>query len=285
MPHKPFATVYKQLGFKEFPFSTSADTRYLYLSGQHQLILEKLQDMVEARQGLCVVDGDTGVGKSTLARRHYDLLTGEGGGAYLVVNIPTTVYKTSQEVLTDIATRLGVPPGRTQQKLLANYETKLLELHTAGQTPVVILDDAHMMRSACLEAFQYLYNFDVNYKLIQIIMLGQNPELRALLERNRGLMSRIVIWQTLLPLPYADALAMINFRTAVAGRSEPLLEESAFTRLFEFSGGIPRVMVILCGSMLSPLAEANRRTANTLDVNQAIQRYEQRYRATPEDAA
>jgi hypothetical protein len=43
-----------------------------------------------------------GVGKSTLARRLDDLLTGEGGDVYRVVNIPTSVYKTSQDVLVDI---------------------------------------------------------------------------------------------------------------------------------------------------------------------------------------
>jgi general secretion pathway protein A len=282
--HKPFATIYKQLGFKEFPFSLSADPRFFYLGALQLRILEDMQDMVDARQGLCAVDGDVGVGKSTLARRLYDLLTGEAGDVYRVVNIPTSVYKTSQDVLVDIGARLNVPPGRSQQKLLANYEATLVKLHTAGQTPVVILDDAHLMRPACLEAFQYLYNFDVRDKLIQVIMLGQNPELRALLERNRGLMSRIVRWQTILPLSYAESLEMVIFRCTVAGRTDPLLEESAFTRLFEYSGGVPRVMVMLCGSLLSPLAETNRRTANTADVDQAIRRYEQRYHAAPEEA-
>ena len=280
IPHRTFTSAYKQLGFKEFPFSTSADPRFLYLATQHHLVLEKLQALIEAHQGLCVVDGNIGVGKSSEARRLYDILTGDGGASFVVVHIPTAVYRTAQDVLADIATKLGVPPGRSQRKLLDNYEKQLTQLRLAGQTPVVILDDAQLMRPACLDAFQYLYNFDIKDKLLQVIMFGQNPELGTLLAQNGGLMSRIVSWQTILPLDYPEAVSMINFRCAVAGRSEALLEESAFERLFEFSAGIPRVMVIVCGDLLLALAEANRRSATISDVQQAIGRYEQRYHAS-----
>jgi general secretion pathway protein A len=280
LPRKTISTAYKQLGFREFPFSTSADPRFLYLATQHHLVLEKLQALIEARQGLCVVDGNVGVGKSSEARRLYDILTGDGGDSFLVVHIPTAVYRTAQDVLADIAIKLGVPAGRSQRKLLDNYEKALMQMRAAGQTPVVILDDAQMMRPACLDAFQYLYNFDIKDKLLQVIMFGQNPELGILLAQNGGLMSRIVSWQTILPLDYPEAVSMINFRCAVAGRSEPLLEESAFENLFEFSEGIPRVMVIICSDLLLALAEANRRTAILGDVEQAIRRYEQRYHAT-----
>jgi len=283
---KTLSAAFKQLGFKEFPFSTSADPRFLYLATQHQIVLEKLESLIEAHQGLCVVDGNIGVGKSSEARRLYDILTGDPDTAYLVVHIPTAVYRTSQDVLADIATKLGVPPGRSQRKLLDNYEKALTKMRAAGKTPVIILDDAQLMRPACLEAFQYLYNFDIKDKLLQVIMFGQNPELGVLLGQNSGLMSRIVSWQTILPLDYPEAVSMLNFRCAVAGRSDSLLEESAFARLYEFSEGIPRTMVIVCGDLVLAMAEAGRRTAATADVEDAIARYEQRYHAAePVEAA
>src|SRR6266498_2844861 len=60
---------------KEIPFSLSPDPRYLYLSFQHTKALKRAKRNIDARQGLTVILGDAGVGKSTVARRLYGMYT------------------------------------------------------------------------------------------------------------------------------------------------------------------------------------------------------------------
>jgi general secretion pathway protein A len=50
------------------PFSVSPSPRYYYLSKLHRTILAKVDYVVERRQGLTVIFGDMGTGKTTLAR-------------------------------------------------------------------------------------------------------------------------------------------------------------------------------------------------------------------------
>ncbi len=62
-----------QFGLLDAPFSISPDPRFLYLSQQHHLALSKIRYVIDNRQGLAVLYGDVGHGKSTLIRRIYDI--------------------------------------------------------------------------------------------------------------------------------------------------------------------------------------------------------------------
>ena len=61
----------RQYGLLDAPFSISPDPRFLYLSRQHHLALSKIRYVIDNRQGLAVLYGDVGHGKSTLLRRIY----------------------------------------------------------------------------------------------------------------------------------------------------------------------------------------------------------------------
>src|SRR5574337_336102 len=121
---------YRKLGFKEYPFSVSADPRFLYLSAQHQVVLEAIDQVVANRQGLAVVEGDVGLGKSTLARRLHDIYNSIDG--VLTLYIHTASYKTSFEALNDITSKFGLPPRRSETALMASFEKWLVEQRKDG---------------------------------------------------------------------------------------------------------------------------------------------------------
>ncbi|MGD9092490.1 MAG: hypothetical protein PVF74_06560, partial [Anaerolineales bacterium] len=87
---------------------------------------------------------------------------------------------------------------------------------------------------------------------------------------------RVVHWQSLGPLPFTEMVGLISFRLTVAGRSEPMFSDSALTRLYDFSRGVPRPLVIVCGNTLRLLAAKKAQIADVDDVEEAIQIYEQR---------
>jgi type II secretory pathway predicted ATPase ExeA len=269
---------YRQLGFREYPFSASADPRFLFLSSQHEAVLDNVHRSISNRQGLTVVEGPVGLGKTSLARRLFDIYSPLE--EYLTVYIHTATYKSAYAAMTDIASKFGLEPRRSEAKLRDAFEQWLVQQKREERTPVIIVDDAQLISSDSLDAFQYIYNFDVRQKLAQVILFGQT-ELREIIVRNTGLFSRVFSWQTLISLSASDALSLVNFRCQVAGRTEPLLNESAFTLLYEYSGGVPRTIVFICGEILSFLLRHNRYSADAAIVTEAIASYQRRPDAKP----
>ncbi len=267
-------SAYKALGFKEYPFSVSADPRFLYLSSQHQVVLEAVQRIIAEHQGLAVVEGQVGVGKSSLARRLHDMYN-DAGPDYNTLYLHTAFYKTAFDAMSDIVSKFGVRRRRSEVALRNEFERWLVDQRTKSKTPVIIVDDAQLLAPESLEAFQSIYNFDVREKLAQVILFGQT-EIRELIAHNSGLLSRVVSWQTILPLAPGEALSLINFRCQVAGRYDALLKESAFQRLYEFSGGLPRTIVIICAEILNLLEREGQHTADDKVVREAIEIYQRR---------
>lgn len=274
MPPSDRKAIYQRVGFTENPFAVAADPRFHYLSAQHRVVLDNLQAIVDDHQGLAVVEGAMGVGKSMLARRLHAQYEKERD-SYRVLYLHTAAYKTAFEALSDITERLGLPMRRGAHAKRLELERWLLAQHRTGYTVVIIVDDAQMLSPASLEVFHYLYNFDVREKLVQVVLFGQT-EIRDLLDANKPLRSRVLAWETLLPMRPADALNMINYRCQVAGHPQPILDESAFMALYEASEGNPRTLVILCQDVVKLLAASGQKVADLAAAEQAIQRFQQR---------
>lgn len=268
----------QRLEFREHPFQISADPRFLYLSKQHIAVLDRVQDVINWREGLAVVEGPVGVGKTTVARRLHELFAFEPG--YQTVFIHTAEYSTPVEATRDIAGAFGRAPRRAYLDQLRDFERFLVERRASNENAVVIIDDAQKMKAASLDALQNFFNFDVRVKLVQIILFAQ-PEIHARFASNEAVLSRIASWQKLSPLPPDDALAMIQFRCQVAGRSEPLFSDGAFLRLYEFTAGVPRPMMIIGSDILRILLRRGKSEADTREVDEAIASYEQRYGDSP----
>lgn len=264
----------QQLGFREHPFHVSADPRFLYLSKQHLAVLDRAQDVINWREGLAVVEGQIGVGKTTLARRLHEMFAYEAG--YDTVYIHTAEYNSPVDAARDIAGAFGRRPRRAFLDQLRDFEQFLVERRAADQNVVVIIDDAQRMKAPSLEALQSFFNFDVKVKLMQIILFGQT-EIHSTFAQNEAVLSRVASWQKLSPLPPDDALLMITFRCNVAGREDPLFTDGAFLRLYEYTGGVPRTMILIGREVLRNLSQAKRSLADTDEIEAAIESYEQRF--------
>ncbi len=233
----------EQLGLKEDPFKLSADPRYLYLGPEHLAVYRQAQGVISRRRGLALITGDMGMGKSSLARRLYDVYASEEG--VVICYIHTAAFKSAMDAARQISTALGVPPQRSFQRQMDEMERMMAGAFTAGQNVVVLLDDAQLMDSEALEVIHRLYNFDYDAKVVQILVFGQT-EMTALFEPNKAVNARVFVRLALPPLTLASALQMVVFRLRVSGRSEPLINDDAFELLYERSGGVPREIIRLC---------------------------------------
>ena len=243
------------LGLVEPPFSLSPDPRYFYVSLQHKATLAKVTYATEQRQGLSVIFGDVGVGKTTVARRLFQIYRDRED--YYTAYIPTPLYPSDFQFLKNICAEFGLRPKRSKLLQLAAFEEFLINAFKENKNVLLIIDESQGLIGPQFELTRQLLNFETNtQKLIQIVMIGQN-ELRNKLRLKRALASRVATRSTLEPLHFDDTRSMINFRIMVAGRQDPLFTDDAITRIYDHSGGMPRDICVL-GLNVLPAALINK---------------------------
>src|SRR5947207_2299918 len=134
----------KFYGLKEEPFSTVPSPRYLFLTDVHSTALEKTAYVVGAKKGLAAVFGDTGTGKSSLARLLHHKFLDSGFISTLLTN-PN--YPTPNSLLRTIAQEFGTPrTDKSFKGMLDIFKGFLYEQALQkGQTVVLIIDEAQTL--------------------------------------------------------------------------------------------------------------------------------------------
>jgi general secretion pathway protein A len=267
------------LRFKEEPFSTSADTRFLYLSNQHGDILARTQAIIDQRKGLAVITGAYGIGKSTVARR-LDQLYRMAPDEYFVLFVANASYESEWAALEDFCTACGLTPKRGLTGTWRLLEDYLNRIKASGRNIVMLLDDAQLMAPAALTALQHLYNYDVQGKIVQVILFGQ-PEIRQVFNKRPEVLSRVYNWFELNPLTSPEAYSLIQFRCNVAGRSDNLLNRKQFLEVYEVTSGVPRYLVNMCSLIVDQIMVQGKEDIDDQVVRDAIAEFESRYQVAP----
>ncbi len=243
--------MYKEhFGLKEIPFSIAPDPRYLYMSEGHQEALAHLVYGIKGDGGFVLLTGEVGAGKTTVCRCLLEQVPGNTDIAFIL-----NPKMTSGELLAVVCDELGIsyPEGNTSIKIFVDcINAYLLDSHARGRNTVFIIEEAQNLSSDVLEQLRLLTNLETNQrKLLQIIMLGQ-PELQEKLSRPelKQLAQRITARYHLGSLSKKELGAYVSHRLAIAGVHSRLFLPSVFGKLFRLSGGIPRLINVICDRAL-----------------------------------
>ena len=238
-------------GLNEKPFAITPDPRYLFLSERHAEALAHLLYGINEAGGFVQLTGEVGTGKTTMIR---SLLarTPQNAEVALILN----PRMTAREFLASICQELHIPvTGAVRlsiKELVDALGGHLLGAHGAGRRVVLVVDEAQNLAPDLLEQVRLLTNLETNTrKLLQIILIGQ-PELRALLDRNelRQLAQRITGRYHLCPLTAGETAAYVRHRLKVAGATSDIFAPTALQEVYRLSGGVPRLINVLCDRAL-----------------------------------
>ena len=242
-------------GLNQDPFSIAPDPRYLFMSERHREALAHLLYGVSGGTGggFVLLTGDIGTGKTTLCRRLLEQVPGGCHVAYLL-NPRLTVAELLQSVCEEFhLTGADAPRLLTARECIDALNAFLLRSHAAGQSAVLIIDEAQNLSADVLEQLRLLTNLETSErKLLQIVLIGQ-PELRAMLARPEleQLAQRVVARFHLGPLLEAETMQYIAHRLGVAGHSGALpFDRPALQRIHRLARGVPRRINLLCGRAL-----------------------------------
>src|SRR5436190_5783119 len=146
---------------KEEPFTTTANPRFFYQSPIHSIALGKTEFTVDAKKGMAIVFGDTGYGKSTLARLLHGKFKEKG---YVSVLLTNPSYPTPNSLLRTIIQEFQLP--KTSKAYKENIDIFKLFLYQEaiekGKTISLIIDEAQTLRLPLLELLRQLINFETN---------------------------------------------------------------------------------------------------------------------------
>ena len=233
-------------GLRESPFNVNPDPRYLFLTNQAQEALANLTYGIQSRKGFILLTGEVGTGKTTLLNRLLDWLHVQGVPTAFIFNSLVTSGHLFDFIMADFE----IPcESREKSQVLLSLNRWLLERYRAGQTAVLIIDEAQNLSLQVLEEIRLLTNLETaTEKLLQIVLTGQ-PELEEKLKlpQLRQLRQRITIRCGTSPLSLEETFGYIGERLRLSGaEGEPIFSKEAVQTVHLYSQGIPRVVNLLC---------------------------------------
>lgn len=264
--------MYQQFfGLDEQAFSIAVNPRYLYMSDQHREALAHLVYGIQVG-GFVLLTGEVGTGKTTIIRCLLEQLP-ESTDIAIILN----PMASAPELLSLICDELGVryvADHITTKDLIDALHHYLLTSHSKGRKTVLLIDEAQLLKPAVLEQIRLLTNLETTTeKLLQIILVGQ-PELKKLLARPslRQLSQRITARFHLEALSLAETHAYIAHRLGIAGLAahQNPFPPDIIKKIHTFSGGVPRLINILCERMLLGAYGKNQRIIDNAVFRQAV---------------
>lgn len=227
------------------PFLNNLDQDFLYPSTDFNESLARLIfNIVQIKGGLSLITGEIGSGKTTLSRALFDRMVKSNAHVALIANprlSPT-------QLLRLIALEFGIEkPGRTKLQIIDKINTMLIEHYRQKKLAVLIIDEAQLMTKAALEEVRLLTNLETSQeKLLQITILGQ-PELNAKIKRLPQLKQRINIRYHIGAFSREEMEEYIQHRLQIAhSRTGKIFPTETLDKIYEYSGGIPRVVNTIC---------------------------------------
>jgi general secretion pathway protein A len=232
------------------PFSILPDPDVIYWGRMHSMAFTMLEFGVMNNAGFTVITGEIGSGKTTLVR-------------HLLKKLPTNISvglisnspQGRHELLQWIMMSLNRPFDGDYPTLFKRLQEYLHGQYAGGRRTMLIIDEAQNLEPEALEHLRMISNINADqHQILQLVLVGQ-PQLRDLLQAPalHQFAQRISSDFHLQALGERDVINYITFRLQAVGGPPPpraLFTLEACARIATASGGIPRMINILCDTAL-----------------------------------
>jgi general secretion pathway protein A len=244
--------MYEQFfGLRERPFDLVPNPKFLYLTPRQREAVSNLRYGLASPRGLTLLLGDAGTGKTTLVQAVLSDINRDSVECVLISN-PTLTRGEFYESLVE-GFGLGIEAGLSKAKFLTAFREHLEARHSVGLLSALVLDEAQSLSHELLEEVRLLSNIETSTaKLLNVVLAGQ-PELADRLNdpNLRQLKQRIALRCELAALDFPETASYIAGRLRIAG-GEPaaIFSREAILAIHEASGGVPRIINVICDNAL-----------------------------------
>lgn len=260
----------EHFGLKVKPFAATPDPQFAYGTREHQLAVAKIQYAVEERQGIFLLQGEVGAGKTTVSQ--FMLNAWRDDESLVVAHITNPSVRTASQFLRLILAHFGEEAAHFQSDNWDALRGFLVGNYKSGKTTVLVIDEAQTISAENMETLTHISNEQTQKdKLIQIVLLAQ-PNIARKLTYKPALRDRIAHGSTLNPLSFQDAVAMMRHRVQVAGGNFDTLfpGEQLHRRLYNITKGVPRRLCMLCDNALLNAFAMGAKTVDDQTISDAL---------------
>lgn len=233
-------------GLRANPFNVNPDPRYLFLTRHTEEALACLTYGIQSRKGFVLLTGEVGTGKTTLINKLLEWLRLQQVATAFIFNSRLNTTQFLDYMMADFGI---VSESKAKSQVLLRLYNWLLDRYRAGETAVLIVDEAQNLTDEVLEEIRMLTNLETfTEKLMQIVLVGQ-PELDQKLKQPqlRQLRQRLTLRAKTHPLTLEETKAYIQQRLRIAGSSgTEIFDPESVVAIHRYSSGIPRVINLLC---------------------------------------
>ena len=247
----------------EKPFQINTDPKFLWLSEIHKEALAVLKYGVMNQNGILVLTGDVGTGKTTLINALIDDLDSDVFIAKIVhskIDLMGFLSLVSQSFY--ISERFD-----KVEDFIFHCKQFLERKFIDNIRVLLIVDEAHKLSKEVLEQIRLLSNIELEGKnLISIYLVGQNELTKKLLSRKcRALRQRVTLHHQIKPLSESETLQYCLHRLKIAGSEIEIFSRKAITEIYHFSKGYPRLINIICDrALIAGYVEGVRKITPTM---------------------
>jgi type II secretory pathway predicted ATPase ExeA len=229
-------------GLNRRPFGSTPDGDIYYPATNHERSLSTLLSAILNLEGIAILTGEPGMGKTLLCHRLLERL----GPNVQNVFIANSHLPSRSALLQAILFDLSQPYlGLSEQELRLSVTDQFLRIFEAGRRTVVLVDEAQHLDADLLEELRLLGNLVAKHsRAVQIVLVGQ-PGLLVTLQKpeTAGFRQRVAVRLSLDPLDrHESADYLAQHIRAAGGRPQSIFTDEALEVLGTGSRGIPRLL-------------------------------------------
>jgi type II secretory pathway predicted ATPase ExeA len=231
------------------PFRLSPDHRFAFSHPSYAKAKAYLEFAIRRGEGFITITGGPGTGKTTLIN---EIVAGMRDANVLLATLNSTQLE-SRDLLQMVAAAFGLSYGEVgKATLLLGMEEFLTQQKRHNKRVVLIVDEAQGLSPSALEELRLLANLQFESRLLlQVVLVGQE-RLRDVVQAPgmEHLSQRIIIAAHLDPLNLPDTVTYVEHRLKkVRWQGDPAITEDALRLIHRFSGGVPRLINLICSRL------------------------------------
>lgn len=262
-----------RFGLTRRPFRPAPDCESYFPAPSHEAAVTALNDAFADRDGLALIDGEPGVGKTLCV---YRFLAGLPDGAPTAF-IPNPRFARPADLFQAILFDLGVAYlGLSEQELRLAVADRLIRGLSESDAPAVIaIDEAQHLSAEILEEVRLLGNIEGRSAKAAFVVLCGLPDLRGRLgdARTASLSQRIAVRARIEPLTEEESANYLRHQIeACGGDPAELLGGEALSLLAAHCRGVPRLLNQAAAAAFGLTASADEGTVDAEPVLEALDR-------------
>lgn len=227
-------------GFTRMPFGRDLAPGMLHRHAAHSEAVARIGWCVAERR-IGVITGEVGAGKTVAIRTPLSTLDNTH---YTIIYLPNPTIGV-RGIHHQIVQALGGQPLVHHATLVPQTADALAtEQAERGRTPVLVIDEAHLLDHPQLESIRMLTNHDMDSASPFACLLIGQPTLRRRMKMGAlaALDQRIGLRYAMQPMTPEETTSYLRHHLNLAGRSDTLFSDDAATLIHQTSRGYPRAV-------------------------------------------